>query len=70
MVINTVYNPYLNKNIEIKAPDIKTLEAYIRISREMQSECSSDSEAWHNLQSLIDAYEETLDIQRRCNNDL
>lgn len=66
---NIVYNPYLNKNIEIKVPDIETLEAYIRISKEMQDRCPSDCEVWHSLQALIDAYEETLDKVRRCENE-
>lgn len=65
MINNTVYNPYLQKNIEVKALDTETLELYIRISKKMQAKCPSDCEVWHTLQALIDAYEETVDLLNR-----
>lgn len=68
MISKVCYSPYLNEYVKIEAPDIETLKTYIRISSEWRDSLLYECELWHRLQALVDAYEETLDSLRRCEN--
>ena len=68
MISKVCYSPCLNEYIEVQAPDIETLKDYIRIASEWRDSLRYECELWHRLQALVDAYEETLDSLRRCDN--
>ena len=68
MIKYNYYSPRLNEYIKIEAPDVETLKTYIRISSEWRDSLPCECELWHRLQALVDAYEETLDSLRRCEN--
>ena len=68
MIEHIYYSPRLNEYIKVEAPDIETLKTYIRISREWRDSMTCECELWHRLQALVEAYEETLDSLRRCEN--
>ena len=66
MLSKVCYSPYFNEYIKVEAPDVETLKTYIRISSEWRDSLLCECELWHRLQALVDAYEETLDSLRRC----
>lgn len=66
MISKACYSPYLNEHIKVEAPDVETLKTYIQISSEWRDSLLCECELWHGLQAFIDAYEETLDSLRRC----
>lgn len=68
MIEHIYYSPRLNEYIKVEAPDIETLKTYIRISSEWRDSMTCKCELWHRLQALVEAYEETLDSLRRCEN--
>ena len=66
MIKHNYYSPRLNEYIKIEAPDVETLKTCIRISSEWRDSLLCKCELWHRLQALVEAYEETLDSLRRC----
>ncbi len=68
MISKVCYSPYFNEYIKVEAPDVETLKTYIRISSEWRDSLLCECELWHRLQALVDAYGETLDSLRRCEN--
>ena len=70
LISENCYSPYLEECIRVEAPDIETLREYIRVSSEWRDSLLCKCELWHRLQALVDAYEETLDSLRRCENAL
>ena len=66
MIKYNYYSPRLNEYIKIEAPDVVTLKTYIRISSKWRDSLPCKCELWHRLQALVEAYEETLDSLRRC----
>ena len=68
MIEQIYYSPRINEYIKVEAPDVETLKTYIRISSEWRDSLLCECELWHRLQALVDAYGETLDSLRRCEN--
>lgn len=68
MIEQIYYSPRINEYIKVEAPDVETLKTYIRISSEWRDSLLCECELWHRLQALVEAYEETLDSLRRCDN--
>ena len=68
MINKVCYSPHLNKYIKVEAPDVETLKTYIRISSEWRDSLLCECDLWHRLQALVEAYKETLDSRRRCEN--
>ena len=68
MIKYNYYSPRLNEYIKIEAPDVETLKTYIRISSKWRDSLPCKCKLWHRLQALVEAYEETLDSLRRCDN--
>lgn len=66
MIKYNYYSPRLNEYIKIEAPDVETLKTYIRISSKWRDSLPCKCKLWHRLQALVEAYEETLDSLRRC----
>mgnify|MGYP005765348687 CR=1 FL=1 len=66
MISKVCYSPKLNECVKVKAPDVEILKTYIRISSEWRDSLLCECELWHRLQALVDAYKETLDSLRRC----
>ena len=70
MIEYDYYSPRINEHIKVEAPDIETLKDYIRIYSEWRDSLRCKCELWHRLQAFVEAYEETLDSLRRCENAL
>lgn len=68
MIDKVCYSPHLNEYIKVEAPDVETLKTYIRISSEWRDSLLCECDLWHRLQALVEAYKETLDSLRRCEN--
>lgn len=65
MIENSVYIPYLQRNIAVVAKDIGELNKYAKTAEEIR-EMSDDYEKWHEWDGITQAYFETLDSLRRC----
>lgn len=66
MIENTVYIPYLQRNIIVIAKDDKELEAHAKLAGEIRD--IPGCEKWHEWEGVVQAYLETLDSLRRCGN--
>lgn len=55
-----VYNPYLQQDIQVTAPDLQTLEEYVVAAAEIRDGVSGGADLWRMLQALVDAYNEAL----------
>lgn len=68
MIKNTVYIPYLKRNITVTAKDATELEEYAKLAGELRDSIPDDCEKWHEWDGVAQAYLETLDSLRRCDN--
>lgn len=68
MIRNTVYIPYLKRNITVTAKDATELEEYAKSAGEPRDSIPDDCEKWHEWDGIAQACLETLDSLRRCEN--
>ena len=62
MIKNSVYIPYLKRNITITAKDATELEEYAKLAGELRDSIpDSDCEKWHEWDGIVQACFETLD---------
>lgn len=66
MIENAVYIPYLDKSITITAKDTTELEEYAKLAGELRDSMPDSCPEWHEWDSVAQAYLETLDSLRRC----
>ena len=68
MIRNTVYIPYLKRNITVTAKDATELEEYAKSAGELRDSIPDDCEKWHEWDGIAQACLETLDSLRRREN--
>lgn len=69
MIRNTVYVPYLERNINVIAKDVTELDEYAKLAGELRDSIpDSDCEKWHEWDGVAQACLETLDSIWRCDN--
>ena len=66
MIKNSVYIPYLQKYITVTAKDATELEEYAKLAGELRDSTQDSCPIWHEWEGLEQAYLETLDSLRRC----
>ena len=70
MIRNTVYIPYLKRNITVTAKDATELEEYAKVAGELRDSIPDDCEKWHEWDGVAQACLETLDSLRRYDNEV
>lgn len=70
MIRNTVYIPYLERNITVTDKDATELEEYAKLAGELRDSILDDCEKWHEWDGVAQACLETLDSLRRCDNEV
>lgn len=69
MIENSVYIPYLQKNITVVAKDTDDLKVYAKLIEELRDSIPDSCEKWHEWDGIAQAYLETLDSLRRCRDE-
>lgn len=63
MIKQLIYNPFLQKNIPVKAESQVELESYIKTCEQLRDK--STRETWHILDAVLQAHLEVLDNLRK-----